>query len=119
MGYRTRPGFQPRQRQNETHNFFDAEAQMWVHVAHGSQRVHDGDCDDDCTRFYQQPQIRQPHRHAEAYALLGLDPYRTTPQEVTRAYRALARLHHPDTGGDPDRMKAINAAYELIRVTLI
>lgn len=34
---------------------------------------------------------------------------------VTAAYRALAREHHPDYGGDRDEMAAINAAYEEIR----
>ena len=39
------------------------------------------------------------------------------PRELVRAaYRALARIHHPDVGGDPDAMTAINAAYaELTR----
>lgn len=30
---------------------------------------------------------------------------------VDKAYRALAKEHHPDRGGDPARMKLINAAY--------
>jgi hypothetical protein len=36
----------------------------------------------------------------------------SAPVEVVKAaYRALATLHHPDHGGDAERMKAINAAY--------
>lgn len=31
--------------------------------------------------------------------------------EISDAYRALARLHHPDNGGDTESMKRINAAY--------
>lgn len=34
------------------------------------------------------------------------------PELIKAAYRVLARIHHPDAGGDPERMKAINAAYE-------
>jgi hypothetical protein len=35
------------------------------------------------------------------------------PVEVIRAaYRALAQLHHPDVGGDSERMQAINVAYD-------
>jgi hypothetical protein len=34
------------------------------------------------------------------------------PELVAAAYRALAKLHHPDAGGDEATMKAINAAYE-------
>lgn len=34
-----------------------------------------------------------------------------TPEEVRRAYVALARTHHPDVGGDVARMARINRAY--------
>lgn len=34
-----------------------------------------------------------------------------TPEEIKRAYRDLARQHHPDLGGDLETMKAINAAF--------
>jgi len=34
---------------------------------------------------------------------------------VDTVYKALARQHHPDAGGDPERMKAVNLAYEAIR----
>lgn len=33
-----------------------------------------------------------------------------TSEAVERAYRALANQHHPDRGGDPNRMAEINAA---------
>lgn len=51
------------------------------------------------------------------------DPYRTlgltrgaSMDEVRRAYRRLAKLHHPDTGGEAavSRFLAIRAAYEQI-----
>jgi len=48
---------------------------------------------------------------AGAWATLWLRP--GAPVEVIRAvYRALARLHHPDVGGDSATMQRINAAYE-------
>jgi hypothetical protein len=34
------------------------------------------------------------------------------PAEVSAIRKAMARLHHPDTGGDPERMKAWNAALD-------
>ena len=50
------------------------------------------------------------------------DPYRTlfvlpgAPKSVvTAAWKALARDHHPDVGGDPERFKELQAAYDLIK----
>lgn len=34
--------------------------------------------------------------------------------EIKRAYRKLAREHHPDLGGDPDRFRQIQQAYDQI-----
>jgi hypothetical protein len=46
----------------------------------------------------------------DPFAALYLLP--SAPVEVVKAaYRALATLHHPDHGGDVEKMKAINAAY--------
>lgn len=50
------------------------------------------------------------------FDVLGLPPTATL-EEVRRAYRALAKQHHPDVCKDPaaeDRMKQINAAYEML-----
>ncbi len=51
-------------------------------------------------------------------ATLGLGAF-ATPEEVTAAYRALAKRWHPDrAGAGPDtarRMAEINAAYDLLR----
>ena len=35
-----------------------------------------------------------------------------TMEELRREYRRLAKLHHPDTGGDTEDMKQINAEYD-------
>lgn len=35
-----------------------------------------------------------------------------TPAEVSAIRKAMARLHHPDAGGDAERMKAWNAALD-------
>eukprot|EP00793_Prasinoderma_coloniale_P003197 PRCOL_00005832-RA len=45
------------------------------------------------------------------WAALGVD-VGASEEEVTRAFRALAREHHPDKGGDADRFVEIRAAYE-------
>ena len=37
----------------------------------------------------------------------------TAPREVVKAaYKALAAIHHPDHGGDPDAFRAVQEAYE-------
>lgn len=47
------------------------------------------------------------------HATLFVTP--NAPIEVVRAaYKALAKLHHPDFGGSQERMIAINQAYEAI-----
>lgn len=47
----------------------------------------------------------------DAYTVLHLQP--TAPRElVDAAYKCLARLHHPDRGGDTEAMQAINQAYQ-------
>jgi curved DNA-binding protein CbpA len=45
--------------------------------------------------------------------VLGLPPG-ATRQQIKRRYRALAKQHHPDRGGDQREMKRIIAAYELL-----
>lgn len=53
-------------------------------------------------------------RPVEPWASLHLLP--TAPRPVVdAAYRAMARIAHPDLGGDADRMKRINAAYEQLK----
>jgi curved DNA-binding protein len=50
------------------------------------------------------------------YAMLGVTPDATL-QEIKRAYRRLARLHHPDLNKEArdDRIKRLNKAYEVLR----
>jgi hypothetical protein len=52
-------------------------------------------------------------RRAEALAALGLaDP--VDYPEIKRRYRELAMEHHPDRGGEIEKLQAINAAMELL-----
>jgi len=45
------------------------------------------------------------------WAALGIRP-EASREEITQAYRALARVHHPDVGGDAEAFKRLRAAYE-------
>jgi curved DNA-binding protein CbpA len=47
------------------------------------------------------------------YEVLGVARSASTEQ-VRAAYRAAARDHHPDAGGDPARMRAVNAAWTVL-----
>ena len=52
---------------------------------------------------------------ATHYEVLGVDRHATT-EEIQRAYRVLARRHHPDVAPDADRatMAAINGAWAVL-----
>jgi hypothetical protein len=56
-----------------------------------------------------------PLRAADpSFAELHLLPS-APPELVEAAYRMLARLNHPDVGGDAERMTALNLAYDELR----
>jgi len=48
------------------------------------------------------------------YTVLGLKPT-CSPEEITQAYRRLAKEHHPDQGGNVTRFHEISEAYEVLK----
>jgi hypothetical protein len=48
------------------------------------------------------------------WAILGVQPHYPT-ETIAATFTALARVHHPDRGGDGTRMAEINAAYEAFK----
>ncbi|MEM9036234.1 MAG: DnaJ C-terminal domain-containing protein [Actinomycetota bacterium] len=47
------------------------------------------------------------------YEALGVSSD-ASDKDITKAYRKLAREHHPDQGGDEARFKAVSAAYDVL-----
>ena len=47
------------------------------------------------------------------YKLLGVAPGASLPV-IKAAHRALARLHHPDLGGDAAKCAAVNVAWDVL-----
>ena len=48
------------------------------------------------------------------YRLLGISSTAKW-DEIERAYKAKAKKHHPDLGGDEDAMRALNEAYNMLK----
>jgi len=48
------------------------------------------------------------------YAVLGVDKDASQP-EIDRRYKRQAAVHHPDRGGNEERMKSLNEAYGVLR----
>lgn len=47
------------------------------------------------------------------YKILGVSKNAST-DEIKRAYRKLAQQYHPDKGGDPEKFKEVNEAYQIL-----
>ncbi len=48
------------------------------------------------------------------FRMLGLSPSASW-DEIERAYRNKAKIHHPDHGGDEDTMRTLNEAYNRLK----
>ena len=47
------------------------------------------------------------------YQILGIAK-NATPDEIKKAYRRLASIHHPDKGGDTAEFQKIQVAYDIL-----
>ena len=48
------------------------------------------------------------------YEVLGVDE-KATSAEITKAFKDLAKKHHPDRGGDEAKFKEINEAHDTLK----
>ena len=48
------------------------------------------------------------------YDILGVDE-KATSAEITKAFKDLAKTHHPDRGGDEAKFKEINEAHDTLK----
>ena len=59
------------------------------------------------------PLMSPAESEQDYYDILGARET-ASQEEIERLYKLLAKRHHPDRGGDPERMKAINEAYRVL-----
>lgn len=66
-------------------------------------------------RFDDEPPARNtPGGDDMCYRMLGISPS-STWDEIEKAYKRKAKIHHPDRGGDEDMMRALNEAYNRLK----
>ncbi len=98
----------------ETHNYHPDPWCLRTYALNRAELEADGCARSRSARdfFYTTPceQRRRPWVSPEL-AVLGLKAG-ASKAEIKAAYRRLARQHHPDCGGDPDKFKEVQAAYE-------
>ncbi len=79
---------------------------LWPHVVRGLRELRG--------EYVPDPPGPRPNDVDMCFRLLGLSSSASW-EEVERAYRAKAKIHHPDRGGDEDTMRALNEAYSRIK----
>lgn len=79
---------------------------LWKHISRGLREMRGEHVEDEPPRPIQTNDL--------CYRMLGVST--SAPwDEVERAYRQKAKIHHPDHGGDDDTMRALNEAYQQIK----
>ncbi|CAE7827355.1 DNAJ1, partial [Symbiodinium sp. CCMP2456] len=51
--------------------------------------------------------------NSRLYDLLGVDKDASST-DIKKAYHKMAKMHHPDKGGDPDAFKELQRAFEVL-----
>ena len=50
---------------------------------------------------------------SELYQILGIEKH-ASPEEIKKAYKKAALIHHPDKGGDPEMFKKVQKSHEIL-----
>lgn len=61
----------------------------------------------------QKPVAEQQFNQQSLYGLLNIERSASS-QDIQKAFRKLALIHHPDKGGDPETFKSLRQAYEVL-----
>lgn len=65
-------------------------------------------------RFDDEPVKGGAREDDMCYRMLGISPS-SSWDEIEKAYKRKAKIHHPDLGGDEDMMRALNEAYNRLK----
>ena len=79
----------------------------------GGQQRRRGSRTENVSEGAERPSPGSSEPRAGALELLGL-AHGASPQAIRRAYRRLAKRHHPDLGGDVELFHRLDAAYRLL-----
>ena len=80
---------------------------MWPVIMRGLRELRGERFDDDAPRG-------APSDLDMCYRMLGISPS-SNMDEIEKAYKRKAKIHHPDRGGDEDTMRALNEAYNRLK----
>ncbi len=82
---------------------------LWPHIVRGLRQLRG----ESAAGGNEVSATTPPHLEV-CYKMLGVAPSASW-EEIERAYREKAKIHHPDRGGDADAMRALNDAYALLK----
>lgn len=61
----------------------------------------------------QRPKQQKAVDNTKFYEILGIEKT-ASEEEVRKGFKRAALIHHPDRGGDPEKFKEVNRAYEIL-----